>query len=85
MCIYKAQLVCTHWVVQTFTLYKGCGDFFKQGLIRPTRFLNTIFQLQKLVSKTHREKVSTADSQYVVEGKIFLVAVIKKSWFWFWT
>ena len=28
----------------------------------PTRFLNTIFRLQKLVSKMYRAKVSTADS-----------------------
>ena len=40
------------------------------------RFLNTIFQLQRLVSKTHRAKVSTADFPYVVEGKIGLVAVL---------
>ena len=39
-------------------------------------FFNTIFQMQKLVSKTYRAKVSTADSSYVVEGKITLVAVI---------
>ena len=70
-------------LLQTFTLDKACGDFFKQDLIRPTGFLNTIFQLQKLVSKTHRAKVSTADSLYVVEGKIFLVAVIQKSSFLF--
>ena len=41
----------------------------------------TIFQLQKLVSKTYRAKVSTADSSNVVEGKISLVAVVQKSWF----
>ena len=40
------------------------------------RFFNTIFQLQKSVSKMYRAKVSTADSSYVVEGKITLVAVI---------
>ena len=50
---------------------------------RPMRVLNTIFQLQRLVSKTHREKVSTADFPYVVEGKIALVAVVRKSWFLF--
>ena len=44
---------------------------------RPTRFLNTIFQLLKLLlSKVHRAKVSTADFPYVVEGKIALVAVL---------
>ena len=48
---------------------------------RPTRFLYTIFQLQKLVSEMYRAKVSTADSLYVVEGKIALVAVVQKSWF----
>ena len=69
-----------------------------QGLIYPTRFLNTIFQLQKLVSKTHRAKVSTADSLYVVEGKItlqfrcccaeelvFILNIIRnisKNWIW---
>ena len=37
---------------------------------RPTRFLNTIFRLEKLVSKPHRTKVSTPDFPYVVEGKI---------------
>ena len=41
-----------------------------------TRFLNTIFQLQKLVSKMYRAKLSTAAASYVVEGKIILVAVI---------
>ena len=50
---------------------------------RPTRFLYTIFQLQKLVSEIYRAKVSTADSSYVVEGKITLVAVVQKSWFRF--
>ena len=50
---------------------------------RPTRFLNTIFQLQKLVSKRHRVKVSTADFPYVVQGKIALVAVVQKSLFLF--
>ena len=35
-----------------------------------TRFLNTIFQLQQLVSKMRRATVSTADSPYVVENKI---------------
>ena len=50
-----------------------------------TRFLSTIFQLQKLVNKTYRAKLSTADASYVVEGKITLVAVVQKSWFWFWT
>ena len=46
-----------------------------------TRFLNTIFQLQKLLRKAYRAKVSTADSlyMYVVEGKITLVAVMQKS------
>ena len=43
-----------------------------------TRFLNTIFQLQKLVSKTHKAKLSTADALYVVDGKITLVAVVQK-------
>ena len=43
---------------------------------RPTRFLNTIFQLLKLLSKVHRAKVSTGDFPYVVEGKIALVAVL---------
>ena len=33
----------------------------------------------------YRAKVSTADSSYVVEGKITLVAVVQKSWFSFWT
>ena len=41
------------------------------------RFLSTIFQLQKLVSKTYRAKLSTADASYVVEGKITLVAVVQ--------
>ena len=50
-----------------------------------TRFLSTIFQLQKLVSKTDKAKLSTADASYVVEGKITLVAVVQKRWFWFWT
>ena len=40
-----------------------------------------IFQLQKVVSKRHRAKVSTADFPYVIEGKITLVAVVQKSWF----
>ena len=46
-----------------------------------SRFLNTIFQLQKLLRKVYRAKVSTADSlyMYVVEGKITLVAVMQKS------
>ena len=43
---------------------------------RPTRFLNRIFQLLKLLSKVRRAKVSTADFPYVVEGKIALVAVL---------
>ena len=44
-----------------------------------TRFLR--FQLQKLLRKTYRAKVSTADSlyMYVVEGKITLAAVVQKS------
>ena len=46
-----------------------------------TRFLNTIFQLQKLVSEAYKAKLSTADASYVVEGKITLVAVVQKSWF----
>ena len=43
-----------------------------------TRFLNTIFQLQKLVSKTYKAKLSTADALYVVDRKITLVAVVQK-------
>jgi len=43
-----------------------------------TRFFNTIFQLQKLVSKTYKAKLSTADALYVVEDKITLVAVVQK-------
>ena len=42
------------------------------------RFLNTIFQLQKLVSKTYEAKLSTADALYVVDGKTTLVAVVQK-------
>ena len=42
------------------------------------RFLSTIFQLQKLVSKTYRAKLSTADASYVVDSKITLVAVVQK-------
>ena len=49
----------------------------------PARFLNTIFQLQKLVHKIYGAEVSTADSSYVVEGKITLVAIVQKSWFSF--
>ena len=45
------------------------------------RFLSTIFQRQKLVSKTYRAKLSTADASYVVEGKITSVAVVQKNWF----
>jgi len=48
---------------------------------RAMRFLNTIFQLHKLVIKTYRAKVSTADSSNVVDGKVTLVAVMQKSWF----
>ena len=46
-----------------------------------SRFLNTIFQLKKVLRKAYRAKVSTADSlyMYVVEGKITLVAVMQKS------
>ena len=49
----------------------------------PTRFLNTTLSTAEIViiSKTYRAKVSTADSPYVVEGKITLVAVVQKSWF----
>ena len=43
-----------------------------------TRFLNTSFQLQKLVSKTYKAKLSTADALYVVDSKITLVAVVQK-------
>ena len=43
-----------------------------------TRFLNTSFQLQKLVSKTYKARLSTADAFYVVDGKITLVAVVQK-------
>ena len=46
---------------------------------RPMWFLNTIFQLLKLLSKVRRAKVSTADFPYVLEGKIALVAVLWKS------
>ena len=49
------------------------------------RFLSRIFQLQKLVSKTYKAKLSTADASYVVEGKITLVAFVQKRWFWFLT
>ena len=31
----------------------------------------------------YRVEVSTADSSYVVEGKITLVAIVQKSWFSF--
>ena len=50
----------------------SCAGFFA------TRFLNTIFQLQKFVSKTYKAKLSTADALYVVDGKITLVAVVQK-------
>ena len=67
-----------------FTWYKACGDFLCR-VFCAMRFLNTIFQLQKLVSKTYKAKLSTADASYVVEGEITLVAVVRKRWFWFWT
>ena len=67
-----------------FTWYKACGDFLCR-VFCAMRFLNTIFQLQKLVSKTYKAKLSTADAWYVVEGKITLVAVVQKRWSWFWT
>ena len=34
--------------------------------------------MQNLVSKMYRDKVLTADSSYIVEHKITLVAVVKK-------
>ena len=44
-------------------------------------FFTTIFQLQKLVSKTYRAKGQHLIHQNVFEGKISLVAVVQKSWF----
>ena len=67
-----------------FTWYKACGDFLCR-VFCATRFLNTSFQLQKLVSKTYKAKLSTADAWYVVEGKITFIAVVQKRWSWFWT
>ena len=64
-------------MIQVMWRFLCTGIFILRG------FLIQFFLLQKLViiSKTYRAKVSTADSSYVVEGKITLVAVVQKSWF----
>ena len=65
-------------MIQVMWRFLCTGIFILRG------FLIQFFLLQKLViiSKTYRAKVLTgADSSYVVEGKITLVAVVQKSWF----
>ena len=64
-------------MIQVMWRFLCTGIFILRG------FLIQFFLLQKLViiSETYRAKVSTAESPYVVEGKITLVAVVQKSWF----
>ena len=67
-------------------MIQGMWRFLCVGLFILRGFLIQSFNIiAEIGSKTHRVKVSTADSPYVVEGKITLVAVVQKSWFLFWT
>ena len=87
-CIFTGLVGFAHWVVcYKIHMIQIMWRFLCTGIFILWGFLIQFFLLQKLaiISKTYRAKVSTADSPYVVGGKITLVAVVQKSWFWFWT